>query len=100
MPFILEETYKAFHLEWPDHLTEIFPVKNLPADWRVHPPAAETRKIGDRWVQERRSAILALPSVISPADTNFLINPEHSNFKRILIAPPIDYDFDSRLLGR
>ena len=100
MPFILEETYKAFHLEWPDPLTEIFPVKNLPADWRVHPPAAETRKIGDRWVQERRSAILALPSVISPADTNFLINPEHSNFKRILIAPPIDYDFDSRLLGR
>jgi len=60
----------------------------------------ETREIGDRWVQERRSAVLALPSVISPSDTNFLINPEHPDFKRIRIAVPIDYDFDSRLLGR
>ena len=100
MPFILEETYKAFHLEWPDRLTEIFPVKNLPANWRVPRPPVETREIGDRWVQERRSAVMALPSVISPSDTNFLINPEHPDFKRIRIAAPIDYDFDSRLLGR
>jgi RES domain-containing protein len=100
MPFILEETYKAFHLEWPDHLTEIFPVKNLPANWRVHPPPVETREIGDRWFRERRSAVLALPSAISPADTNFLLNPEHRDFKRIRIASPIDFDFDPRLLGR
>ena len=100
VPFILEEKYKAFHLEWPDNLTEMFPAKNLPASWRVHPPPMETREIGDRWVQERRSAVLALPSVISPADTNFLLNPEHADFKRIGIASPIDYDFDPRLLNR
>jgi RES domain-containing protein len=99
-PFVPNERYKAFHLEWPDRLTEIFPVKNLPANWRVHPPPVETREIGDRWVQERRSAVLALPSVISPADTNFLINPEHPDFKRVRIASAVDYDFDSRLLGR
>jgi RES domain-containing protein len=100
VPFILEEKYKAFHLEWPDGLTEIFPIKNLPANWRVSPPPAETIKIGDRWAQERRSAVLALPSAISPADTNFLLNPEHPDFKRIRIHRPIDYDFDPRLLGR
>ena len=100
VPFILEEKYKAFHLEWPDNLTEMFPAKNLPANWRVHPPPMETREIGDRWVQERRSAVLALPSVISPADTNFLLNPEHADFKRIRIAASIDFDFDPRLLGR
>ncbi|PYJ28216.1 MAG: hypothetical protein DME90_08435 [Verrucomicrobia bacterium] len=99
-PFILEEKYKAFRLEWPDHLTEIFPVKNLPANWRVHPPPIETREIGDRWVQERRSVVFALPSTISPADKNFLLNPEHSDFKRIRIASPIDFDFDPRLLSR
>ena len=27
-------------------------------------------EIGDRWVHERRSAVLALPSAISPADTS------------------------------
>jgi RES domain-containing protein len=100
MPFILEETYKAFRLEWPDSLTEIFSVKRLPANWRVHPPPVETKKIGDGWVQAQRSAVLALPSAISPADTNFLLNPGHRDFKRIRIAPPVDYEFDSRLLNR
>jgi RES domain-containing protein len=100
VPFVVEEKYKAFHLQWPDTLTEIFPVKKLPVNWRVSPPPAETMKIGDRWVQEQRSTVLALPSAISPADTNFLLNPEHPDFKRIRIHPPINFDFDPRLLGR
>ncbi len=100
VPFILEEKYKAFHLQWPDGLTEIFSVKKLPTNWRVSPAPAETMEIGDRWVQDRRSAVLALPSAISPADTNFLLNPEHPDFKRIRIARPIAFEFDQRLLGR
>ena len=100
VPFILEEKYKAYHLEWPDGLTETFPIKKLPANWRVTPASAETMEIGDRWVQERRSAALALPSAISPDDTNFLLNPEHPDFKQIRIHSPINFDFDPRLLGR
>src|SRR6266516_6254576 len=42
VPFILEEKYKAFHMEWVDNLTEIFPAKKLPANCRVTPPPAET----------------------------------------------------------
>jgi len=100
VPFILAEKYKAFHLEWSDGLTEIFPIKDLPANWRISPPPAETKEIGDHWVKEARSAVLALPSAISPDDTNFLLNPEHPHFKRIRIHSPIDYDFDPRLRGR
>jgi RES domain-containing protein len=99
-PFSPNEKYKAFYLHWPDRLTEIFPMKELPADWRFSPPSRSTMEIGDCWVRERRSAVLAVPSVISPADTNFLLNPDHPDFKRIRIGRPIDYDFDARLLGR
>jgi len=99
-PFIPDEQYKAFHLEWPDDLTKIFPLKQLPANWRVHPPSMETREIGDHWVKERRFAVLALPSAVSPADINFLLNPEHPNFGRIQIGSPIDFEFDLRLLSR
>jgi len=99
-PFSPNQKYKAFHLEWPDSLTELFPTKKLPPKWRVYPPPAETREIGDQWVREQRSAVLALPSVISPADTNFLLNPEHADFKRIRIASPIDFEFDPRLVNR
>jgi RES domain-containing protein len=72
----------------------------LPKNWRATPPRADTREIGDRWVQERRSAVLALPSAVVPVDTNFLLNPEHADFKRIRIASPIDFDFDPRLINR
>ena len=100
LPFILDEKYKAFQLQWPDSLTEIFPIKKLPTNWRISPPPEETMQIGDRWVQQGRSAVLALPSAISPDDTNFLLNPEHPDFKRIRIHPATDYDFDPRLRGR
>jgi RES domain-containing protein len=100
VPFILGEKYKAFQLQWPDSLTEILPVKKLPGTWRISPPPQETQVIGDRWVRERRSAVLALPSAISPADTNFLLNPKHPDFKRIRVALPINFDFDPRLIGR
>ena len=99
-PFNPDEKYKAFRLEWPDSLTERLSVEKLPANWRGFPPPIEVREIGDCWVQEGRSAVLAVPSVISPADTNFLLNPEHRDFKRIRIASPIDFQFDSRLLNR
>jgi RES domain-containing protein len=99
-PFSPNEKYKAFNLQWPDSLAEIFPLKKLPINWRVIPPPAETMEIGDRWMQEHRSALLALPSAISPADTNFLLNPDHPDFRRIRIHPPLDYDFDPRLFGR
>jgi RES domain-containing protein len=100
VPFVLDEKYKAFRLEWPENLIENFPIKKLPAKWRISPPPVETMEIGDHWVKQGRSAVLALPSVISPADTNFLLNPEHPDFKRIRIHSSIDFEFDPRLLGR
>jgi RES domain-containing protein len=98
-PFLPIYKFKAFHLEWPDGTTEVVPAKTLPANWRIHPPPMETREIGNRWVKERRSAVLAVPSAITPADTNFLLNLEHPDFKRIRIGPPIDFEFDARLLS-
>ena len=100
VPFLTEEQYKAFQLEWPDDLTEILPPRHLPRNWRLSPRPAETIEIGNNWAREKRSAILAVPSAISPDDRNFLLNPEHPDFKRIRIGPPIDYEFDPRLFGR
>lgn len=92
------ERYKAFQVEWPDELTEPFPLRNLPRDWRASPPSRSTMQIGDSWARERRSVALALPSAITPADTNFLLNPEHPDFPQIRIAAPDAFEFDPRLL--
>ena len=100
IPFLVPETYKAFRVEWSDDLMEELPKNKWPPTWRNPAPSLETIEIGYRWLREGRSAILAVPSAISPDDRNFLVNPKHPDFKRIRIAPPIDYEFDPRLLGR
>ena len=82
-----------------DAWVESFPLKKLPADWRVEPPPPSTQRIGDAWVRAARSAILALPSVIISSESNFLLNPAHSDFKKISIGKPEPFAFDPRLLG-
>jgi len=57
-------------------------------------------RIGDEWVRDERSTVLALPSSLSTSELNFLLNPAHPDFKKIEISQPIKYQFDPRLLGR
>ena len=98
LPAGVEQKYTAFQLEWPDELTERLPDRKLPRDWRASPAPSATMRVGDVWARERRSAVLAVPSAITPADTNFLLNPEHPDFAQIRIGPPTDFAFDPRLL--
>jgi RES domain-containing protein len=94
------DLYRSFRLEWQDKLTEYFPVKNLPANWKAEPPAVQTMQIGDEWVRVGKSMALAVPSVLSTSEMNFLLNPKHRDFKKVKISQPVDYRFDSRLLNR
>jgi RES domain-containing protein len=100
VPFVTDEQYKAFRVDWPDDVMEILSPTRLPRNWRISPRPKITMEIGDIWAREKRSAVLAVPSAISPDDRNFLLNPDHPDFKRIRIAAPIDYQFDPRLFGR
>lgn len=90
-------SYVAFPLKFTEALVECFPIKNLPADWRTEPPPPSTKAIGDTWVKAARSAVLALPSVIT-GETNYLLNPAHPDFKKITIGKPEPFVFDPRLL--
>jgi RES domain-containing protein len=100
MPLPPTERYLSFRLEWDDKLTEHFPLNNLPLHWNAEPPTFETMQIGDAWVREGKSVVLGVPSVLSTNEINFLLNPKHSDFKKIKISEPIEYRFDARLLNR
>lgn len=89
--------YVIFRIEIPERLIEILPSKMLRSDWRSEPPSASTKQIGDRWLKEKRSAVLAIPSVLVPAETNFLLNPGHPDFKKIKIDKPVSFSIDPRL---
>lgn len=70
----------------------------LPSEWRRHPPHPRTQRIGDHWVDQKRSAILRVPSAIVPDEFNYLLNPAHPNFRAIQIGAPEEVTIDPRLL--
>ncbi|MBC8096869.1 MAG: RES family NAD+ phosphorylase [Akkermansiaceae bacterium] len=90
--------FVAFRLEFDDALVEPLSLKKLPPDWQNEPPPPSTQQIGDRWVREVRSAVLALPSVIISGEVNYLLHPAHADFKKITIGKPEPFAFDPRLI--
>lgn len=62
-------------------------------------PADPSRKFGERWCLERRSAILIVPSVVARVDRNILINPAHSEFSKIEASLHQPIYWDRRLFG-
>lgn len=90
--------YVAIPVEFEQRLVETVTPAGLPADWSEQPPPPSAKALGDLWVKEARSAVLALPSVIIQAETNYLLNPAHPDFKSIVIGKPARFSFDPRLL--
>ena len=70
----------------------------LPADWRRDPAPTELAVIGDRWVKQAQSVVLAVPSAIIEQEMNFLLNPAHPDFSLIRTGGPESFTFDQRLI--
>jgi RES domain-containing protein len=90
--------YVAMTVDFPETMVETIGSGLLREDWAHQPPPASTKQIGDRWVREARSAVLAVPSVIVPAETNYLLNPAHAEYHRLKFGPPAPFVLDSRLI--
>jgi RES domain-containing protein len=91
------QAYSLVSLRFSEQSVEVLEPGALPARWRRFPSPPENQAIGDRWVAEGRSLILRVPSAIVPAASNFLINPSHPEFKKVVIGRPERFAFDTRL---
>jgi RES domain-containing protein len=91
--------YKAIQIEFDESMAETLPPEEWPADWKAEPPSLLTQKLGSRWAEESRSAILAVPSAIIEEEINYVVNPLHRYFSRIRIGAARDFGIDPRLLG-
>nr|MBC7613211.1 RES family NAD+ phosphorylase [Pseudopedobacter sp.] len=56
-----------------------------------------TQKLGNQWIEERKSAVLKVPSAIVDREYNFLLNPFHLDFSKIKVVDIIPFNFDTRL---
>ena len=79
-----------------DVAVEILEESDLPGwadeDQRV------AREFGDRWMKERRTAVLSVPAATArPYGRNLLLNPAHPAYARITLEPAVAVMWDVRL---
>ena len=61
------------------------------------PSQKVSKRFGDRWVKEQRSAIVIVPSIVARVDNNILINEAHPEFHQITTSLNQPVIWDSRL---
>lgn len=88
--------YVYFEIEIPDTV-RILPVTFKPRGWRAEPPGPASQRVGDRWLETNTSALLEVPSVIIPTETNLILNPAHRDARKLRILPLRPFQFDSRM---
>ena len=69
----------------------------LHVDWTKVLNYPLTQAIGDKWLLERETAILKVPSAIIGLEYNYLFNPTHPDFGKIRISAIDPFTFDERL---
>jgi RES domain-containing protein len=71
---------------------------DLPASWSDD--VAISRHVGDAWFARKSSALLRVPSVLSPATGNFLLNPRHRDAERVRVVRAFQHALDEPVATR
>lgn len=75
-------------------------VSDLPHDWRQYPAPAKLKQIGTDWIISQSSLALRVPSAINAQETNILLNPTHTDMKKLRIEDAQPFHFDPRMFGK
>src|SRR5260221_7024910 len=78
--------FMTFEIDIPDKLAIHVAASALPRGWRRDEPAAATQGLGSEWQLSRRSAALAVPSVLGPQDFLVLLNPDHPDIVKGIVS--------------
>jgi RES domain-containing protein len=88
----------AIAADLPDDLpVERLGAHDLPRDWRRTPAPAALADRGTAWLSAARTAVLAVPSAVVPPETNYVLNPAHPDFRRIVVGRAEPFGLDPRL---
>jgi RES domain-containing protein len=94
----LLKRYVLVEVTFAEALVTVVEPRSLGKTWRKSPPPAAAQRVGDDWLAGTGSAVLRVPSVIVPAEYNYLLNPAHPDFGKITVGPKQPVQLDPRLI--
>jgi RES domain-containing protein len=102
VPFgIIPTDYYMVIIDVPEGLSmTTLEISELPKDWNRNPIARSTQYIGDDFLKANKHVVLQVPSATVKGDHNYIINPQHPDFKSVTIISTEPFEFDSRLFKK
>lgn len=70
----------------------------LPNSWNENLPNPKTQQFIKKWINNKNSLILKVPSAINSREFNYLINPLHKDINLIILQDIVPFSFDKRLI--
>ena len=94
--FTSPDAYTLLNIQIPENSVANIELKKLKDGWQNH--IEYTRSIGEEFLKANQTLVLKVPSAIVPQEHNFLINPQHKDFKKVKIISTELLELDKRLL--
>jgi RES domain-containing protein len=92
-------SYSICPVDFDDSLVKVLDPATLPSDWRQSPPPTSLQIIGDDWISRSSSVLLRVPSAVIENESIYLINPAHTDFKKLVIGAMEAFEVDPRLIS-
>jgi RES domain-containing protein len=87
--------------EVPDEIRrESIDESKLSSNWRETPAPDQLKHWGDDFIQRGDCALLMVPSALAPGEHNVLLNPAHSDFRKITVRELEALLYDKRMFHR
>lgn len=76
----------------------VLTTSSAPVGWDAEPAGKTAADFAHRWVQDRSTLLLIVPSVVVPDETNILINPVHPEMGKVTARKVRRWLYDPRLV--
>jgi RES domain-containing protein len=97
-PLLLPDNFCMAEIEVPDDSILKLDVRSLPDNWKDASAPAELKELGNQFIKETKYLMMKVPSSVVPEEYNYLLNPWHTDIKKVRIISTHPFSFDDRLL--
>ena len=92
--------YCQIAIEIPDKSILEIDETALPKNWRESPAPDALKSSGNKFIADGEFLMLKVPSVLVPDEANYLLNPQHPDFKKVQVLVKSKVKFDERLVSK
>lgn len=90
--------YQLITLLVPDSImVEEILLSSLPDGWDAPDTRLVTKRLGNRFLHDKKSLALSVPCVIMREEINYVLNPLHKDMRKVKIVHKRRIDFDKRI---